>query len=269
MKKETHPAAPGLVTLALSAASTFGLHQMGDVPWLSVDWSNLGQWLDTTPPSEALLSAIRLVGLGCGWWILLSTCLYLTARLRGATAVLRIATPLTPSFIRSLSAKVAVGAVTVTTLGNTVPALAADPLPAAGQFDSYPVPLGAPNSPSVVTHPTPQLHRLRFPLPWLDPELPDPPVVATDTEEEETPHPLPSPSTLTTPAGSYRIVKGDHLWGIAKRVLSKMMDHPPTTEQIVSYWVDLIETNRETIASGDPNLIYPGEQITLPEIRKV
>ncbi len=271
MKQDIHSAAPALVILSFSAASTFGLHQLGDVPWLSVEWSNLSQWLDGTPPTEALISAFRLVGLGCGWWILVSTCFYLLARLRRATAAMRMATLITPPFIRSLSARVAVGAVTVTTLGSTLPAVAStDHPPMTGQFDSHPVPLGVSHPPPVVTHQAPEPRRFRFPLPWLNPvETADQPIEAPDIAEGRIPFPIPYHPSRIAPADSYRIVAGDNLWSIARRVLSQAMDHHPTTEQITSYWVDLIEANRENISSEDPDLIYPGERILLPDIRKV
>ena len=47
------------------------------------------------------------------------------------------------------------------------------------------------------------------------------------------------------------------------------MSHPPTPQRIASYWMYLIETNREAIRSQDPNLVYPDEIILLPEIREL
>ena len=67
----------------------------------------------------------------------------------------------------------------------------------------------------------------------------------------------------------YRIVAGDNLWKIAQRVLSQFLPHPPTNQQIAAYWVDLLEANRVTLRSGNPNLIHPNETILLPEIREV
>ena len=82
-------------------------------------------------------------------------------------------------------------------------------------------------------------------------------------------HPLLSEGLPITPGDHYRIVAGDHLWSVARRALAQAMDRPPTTGQITSYWVDLIEANRKTIRSADPNLIYPGERVLLPQIRGV
>lgn len=270
MNQKIHPVTPVLGFLALSAAITFGLHQLGRAPWLQVDWSHLGMWLDVTMPTEALLAAVRVVGLGCSWWLLLSTCFYLAARWCRSAAALRIATPLTPPFIRSLGTRVVAGAVAVSTLANGVPALAwTDRSPQAGQLGSYPAPTGA-SLPVAASPQTPELDPFLFPLPSLDAGPGSiPPTAVAEGEGMEMTHPRLSKGLPLTPGDQYRIVAGDHLWSIARRALAQAMDRPPTTAQITSYWVDLIEANRETIRSADPNLIYPGEKVLLPQIRVV
>ena len=141
MNNRIIPAAALSGLLAFAGAITFALHRLGEVSWLSVDWSHLRQWLDTTPPTEALSAAARLVGLACGWWILLSTFFYLTARASRAASALRLATPLTFPFVRTLSTHLVVGAVAATTLGGSLPAMASTDRPVAtGQLDALPHP---------------------------------------------------------------------------------------------------------------------------------
>lgn len=270
MNHNNLPATRVLAVLMVSGATTFALHQLGQVPWLSVDWSDPLRWLNDTPPWEALLSTARLVGLGCGWWILLSTCFYVTAGLCRMTAGVRLVTPITPPFVRSLAARTMVGAVAVSTLGNAVPAVASPDRPQwSFPPDSYPVPLVIPYSPPAppapdTSKPTP----LPVRFPWLPP--PATPLASTETPEDPAgptiDHPLPSPIS-PKPGMHYRIIRGDHLWSIAQRTLAQEMDRPPTTRQITSYWVELIEANRESIHSRDPNLIFPGERILLPQVR--
>lgn len=60
------------------------------------------------------------------------------------------------------------------------------------------------------------------------------------------------------------VERGDHLWGIAHNTLEQRLERHPTNGEIASYWRKLIQDNRATLASGNPNLIYPGEVITLP-----
>lgn len=257
--------------LTFSAATTFGLHQVGEVPWLSINWSHPGQWLDTTPPIEALLSTARLLGLGCGWWILLSTCFYLGAGLCRATAALRAATPVTLPFIRTLTTRLAMGAVAASTLGNAIPAMASTDRPAAtGQLAYFPVPLALPPSPLLPpTNKATGPDHFLFPLPSLKASV-------TSDPSDEAQHPayqrkVGHPASIGVhplrPGDHYRITPGDHMWNIAQRALAQAMPYPPTNQQIVAYWVDLIEANAKTIRSGNPDLLYPHEVLFLPPIR--
>lgn len=76
------------------------------------------------------------------------------------------------------------------------------------------------------------------------------------------------PVTLTTPGDQADspdetlVERGDHLWKISARHLDQ---HSPGLE-IAPYWVRVIEVNTPYLRSGDPDLIYPGEVIRLPEI---
>lgn len=58
------------------------------------------------------------------------------------------------------------------------------------------------------------------------------------------------------------VEKGDHLWKISERHLST---HRPEQET-APYWLQVIEVNTPSLRSGDPDLIYPGELIVLPEV---
>ncbi len=57
---------------------------------------------------------------------------------------------------------------------------------------------------------------------------------------------------------------GDHLWKISASHLEAVFDRPAELEEIDPYWRVVIETNRALLTSGDPDLIFPGEVITLP-----
>ncbi|MET0566371.1 MAG: hypothetical protein ABW021_08010 [Acidimicrobiia bacterium] len=67
----------------------------------------------------------------------------------------------------------------------------------------------------------------------------------------------PSPGTVV-------VEPGDHLWKIAEGQLHAMLDRPVRPGEVVPYWLAVIETNRSGLKSGDPDLIYPGEVVTLP-----
>ena len=68
------------------------------------------------------------------------------------------------------------------------------------------------------------------------------------------------------PHGSVVVQPGDHLWKISATHLEGMLDRPAEPGEIDPYWRVVIETNRASLASGDPDLIFPGEVIELPEV---
>jgi hypothetical protein len=109
----------------------------------------------------------------------------------------------------------------------------------------------------------------------------EPPVIAVDTaglRQEATPTPNlqpiveveSGPCLAEEPAGSYSapltwlVRPGDHLWRIASEHLTIVLDRRPTRDEHVRYWVKVIDSARPIIRSGDPDFIYPGEEIPLP-----
>ena len=62
------------------------------------------------------------------------------------------------------------------------------------------------------------------------------------------------------------VAKGDHLWKISGHHLHRVLGRQATNVEISPYWRRLIETNRTNLISGDPDLIYPGEVVTLPAV---
>ena len=65
------------------------------------------------------------------------------------------------------------------------------------------------------------------------------------------------------------MVGGDNLWRIARDHLSRQRSGGsgrPTNNEVAAYWIKLVEANRDRLRSGDPDLIYPGERVTLPPV---
>lgn len=54
---------------------------------------------------------------------------------------------------------------------------------------------------------------------------------------------------------------GDHLWKISKRHLIEVEPNSP----IGPYWLEVIDANLANLRSGNPDLIFPGEIVTLPD----
>ncbi|MDQ1455096.1 MAG: resuscitation-promoting factor RpfA [Actinomycetota bacterium] len=96
-------------------------------------------------------------------------------------------------------------------------------------------------------------------------------VVAPGRERASTPAPTP-PSTpptsnarpATTATTVHVVVAGDNLWRIASERLADDRGLVPSDAVIAPYWSRVVDANRATLRSGDPNLIFPGEVVDLP-----
>ena len=77
--------------------------------------------------------------------------------------------------------------------------------------------------------------------------------------------PIRTASSETRGGSQVVVAKGDHLWRISATHLEAVLDRAVKTPEISPYWRDVIAVNRATLKSGDPDLIYPGEIVVLPE----
>lgn len=59
---------------------------------------------------------------------------------------------------------------------------------------------------------------------------------------------------------------GDHLWKISERQLDEALSRNPTDAEVSPYWREVIEANQSRLRSGDPDLIYPGEEVEMPPV---
>ena len=77
--------------------------------------------------------------------------------------------------------------------------------------------------------------------------------------------------TLTIPDATIgvhtvEVELGDNLWSISRAALKAAGDDRVTNAEVAPYWVKVVDINEDTITSRDPDLIYPGEEITLPNL---
>ena len=61
--------------------------------------------------------------------------------------------------------------------------------------------------------------------------------------------------------------RGDHLWSISANHLADIAGQPVPNSVVSNYWRVVITANRDRLESGDPDLIFPGEIVVLPEPR--
>lgn len=61
---------------------------------------------------------------------------------------------------------------------------------------------------------------------------------------------------------TYTVVTGDTLWGIARHILDQSGVNP-TGAEIVTAWKMIYGANTDVVGN-DPNLILPGQVLTIP-----
>jgi hypothetical protein len=182
----------------------------------------------------ALLALGRLTGLILCGWLLVSLLLYTMAVITRRRWLVEALRPLTLPLVR----RIAAGLATVTISLNTVSAVAQT---TTGQ--------------PVVAVDTATLRQEATPTPNLQP------IVEVQADE---------PCIAEEATGSYSapltwlVRPGDNLWMIAGEHLSIVLERAPTRDEHARYWVEVIDAARPLIRSGDPDLIYPGEEIPLP-----
>lgn len=245
----------GLALLVVFEGTAVGmLHRLGSLPWMGVDWSDLATWVRVTPPEDAIVSIVRLVALVFAYWLAAGTAAYVVLK----------ATHL-PSTVRWLTLPV-IRRVVDRALAVTL-ALSSVPVPPAGamstaQFQALvvepqevllPIEVTASTvdpSPVIPTAPV-------FDLPPQADVLPLPPFPHEIRAAEQDPGPE-QPARWT-------VQPGDNLWVISRRHLEGALGHRPTNHEVAPYWRRVIDANTARLISGDPDLIYPGEVIELPD----
>jgi nucleoid-associated protein YgaU len=65
------------------------------------------------------------------------------------------------------------------------------------------------------------------------------------------------------------VAEGETFWTIARDRLAEASGGgagEPTNQALTEYWAKVVAANQGRLASGDPDLIYPGETIILPPV---
>jgi len=185
---------------------------------------------------DGSLEAGRWIGLGLTVWLIITQLLYTVAVLTRTDWIIDVLRPVTLPIVK----RIAAGAATITISMSSVTAvaqIAPEPTTIADQVAEG------------------HLRQEATPTPILQP------LAEHDVEE---------PRVALDAVGSYsapltwQVRPGDHLWSIAGEHLAIVLDRPPTRDEHRNYWVEVVEAARPIIRSGDPNLIYPGEEIPMP-----
>lgn len=102
--------------LAVEILFVVGLHALGSMPRMQIDFSHFQRWLDLTSPEVALTASIRMLALVIAYWVLATSAIYIVARAFKIPGILRAMEFATLPFVR----KAIDGALAATIIGGTV-----------------------------------------------------------------------------------------------------------------------------------------------------
>lgn len=86
---------------------------------------------------------------------------------------------------------------------------------------------------------------------------------ATASETSPAAGDTPPASTGAATESPISVQPGDHFWGLAEQQLEQAWGRPVTAEEIAPYWQELVAANLDGLTSGDADLVFPGEQLTV------
>ena len=239
-----------LLLLGFEFGTVAALHRVGSYSWLQVPFTDLGTWMENTPPEDALTAVLRLVALALAYWLAGSTVLYILAsasRIPSAISAVEWAT--LPTVRRTVDRVAALSLIAATVASPLAPALAAESPPVVYEVEEG-VPL-----PRIVPIPTRDV---------VDSPRYVPTPAGTGSDVSSIAAPVTAVAATNAIGNSYEVVDGDNFWTIAAHVVSESTSETPDNHSIARYWRRLISENTDVLRSGDPDMIYPGETLILP-----
>ena len=232
--------------VAAELAALVVLVRLGARAPFAIPLDHLPAWVRATEPADAVAALIRLAALAASGWLLLSTVLYLVARVVAAPRALRAVEWATLPAVRRVLDR----AVVVVAMGAFVaPAGAATVDVRDGHSGSRP-----PTSTTSAAATTTTTRPITAKTPTTAPGSVVPVAVVP---------------RAAAPAMSVVVAPGDSLWAIAAAHLAATTSRPRAAisdTEIARYWVAVCDANRARVRSGNLNLIYPGELIVLPAL---
>ena len=233
-----------LAVFALEALLVAAVHRLVAAAGIVPARAGLGTWLRTVAPLDACAAIAGVAAVAAGWWLLVGSLLDVAVAAVGVSGLVRARLPLTLPVVRRAVDAVVLGTVVMAALTTATPALADDTVPGT----------------AATVPPTAPVRDGRAHLAagtGADPALPGPAAV-----------PAPAP-TATASGTTAVVVAGDDLWELSARELARATARPRAVlgdAEIARYWARVCTENAAHVRSGDVDLIYPGEEITLPPL---
>lgn len=249
--------ARGAAAVATCAATAVTMHAFGTAlatPPIH-SWSRTEAWYEQLGPSMAVMAVLRLLALAVAAWLAAAIALQLLASLRFGWALRRIADSVSPGWVRRMGHGMA---------GLTLSA--ALTIPIAAPPTSLAISVVADNEPG----PEGPVDGDGIAVMRLEPQgAPAPSTTTTsDSTMPTTGAPVAASEPPPAPPGTHRVEMGQSCWVIAANLLEDTRGAPQPERAIREVWIRLIELNRDRFVTGDPDVIYPGQVLLLPDVER-
>ena len=230
----------------------------------SADWIPAPHELLAATPDTALLGVVWMLAISLTGWLTVTTIAAVLANVSRVPSAIRAIDWITIPPIRRMAQRITAVSVVAASLATPSASLATEPPP-------IPVVVVS-DSPDVSAIPVVGVVVVAEPKP---PPVPMPIVTEVAVEEITAPTTDPPPEIpLPTPARrlpdeappTYTVRPGDNMWTITASYLAAELGEPASNARISEVWRITMDLNRDSIRSGNVDLIFPGEQLTLPPI---
>ena len=216
-------------------------------------WSS---WAGGRTPLQASFAVLALVVVSLAWYLLAVSLLGAGARLWGARRLVSVVDLVTlPVIRRSIHAALGVGLVGTSMAGVAgVAAIDRSARSGAIPFELVATTATAATEAGAGTTTVPD-----------DGADDDPPVMQLLPDQVLGAHPIPAVPTGGLTQSEWEVRPGDHLWSVAEHVLERGGVGSTSDGAVAAYWRRLIVANADRLADpGNPDLILPGQVLTLP-----